>query len=133
MSKTALGPSRLLRRSLMGNGIFSVTSGVLFVAAAKPIASLLGIDMPILVVGVGISLIVFAVGLFRNAFRENLSQTEALLAIVLDFSWVIGSAVLIALGVLSTSGNWAVAALADVVLVFAVFQTVGLRRFANAG
>ncbi|MGH7455699.1 MAG: hypothetical protein ACRENG_30365, partial [bacterium] len=53
---------------------------------------------------------------------------EAWLAVVLDAAWVIGSAILIFAGTLSTTGNWLVAIVADIVLLFAVLQFFGIRR-----
>lgn len=118
----------LLRRALLANGTFSTLSGLGFTVGAKPIASFIGIDQWWLVLAVGISLLVFAAGLFANALRAEVNLAEARIAIVLDFLWVLGSGGVIALGVFSTGGNWGTAIVADVVLVFAVLQTVGLRR-----
>ena len=120
--------SNLLRNALKGNGVFSTVSGISFLVMAKPIATFLGINSPWIIVAVGVSLLFFAVGLFRNAFSQNINRFEARLAITLDFLWVVGSAAAILLGVLSTGGNWGTAIIADIVLVFAILQTVGLRK-----
>lgn len=76
----------------------------------------------------GASLLVYAAGLFRNGRRRAISRTEALLAVVLDAAWVAGSAVLILAGVLSRAGNWTVAVVADIVLLFAALQLYGIRK-----
>jgi hypothetical protein len=128
MSEETKKTSALLRRALIGNGTFSTISGIGFIAAAKPIASFIAIDAWWMVLATGVSLLGFAVGLFMNALRPDVNLVEARIAIALDFLWVIGSGIVIALGILSSGGNWGMAIVADVVLVFAVLQTVGLRR-----
>ena len=126
--KSAHGKSVLLRRALRGNGVFSTVSGIAFIAGAKPIAAAIGFDYPLAVGIIGASLLLFAAGVFRNAARERISRVEASLSVAGDLVWVIASGVIIALGFLSTAGNWTVAVMADIVLVFAIFQFVGLRR-----
>lgn len=120
--------SLLLRRVLQANSAFSVISGVTLVAAAAPLSRLVGVDQPAILIGVGVLLLAFAVGLFLNSRREALNETEVVTAIAMDAAWVAGSIILIGLGVLSTAGNWAVAILADVVLLFAILQAIGFRR-----
>ena len=120
--------TKLLRRALRGNGIFSTISGIGFLIAAKPIANLIGIDYPAIIAGIGISLLLFAGALFYNAARKEVSRMEATLAVAGDLAWVAGSGVVIALGILTPSGNWGVAMIADIVLLFAIFQFVGIRR-----
>ncbi len=126
--KSAHEKSLLLRRALRGNGVFSTVSGIAFIAGAKPIATAIGFDYPLAVGLIGASLLLFAAGVFRNAARERISRIEASLTVAGDLVWVVASGIVIALGFLSTTGNWAVAVVADVVLVFAIFQLVGLRR-----
>ena len=120
--------AQLLRRALRANGIFSITSGTAFILAARPIANLIGIDYPVVIAGIGLSLAFFAVALFYNAARSEVGRLGAALAVACDLAWVAGGGVVIALGILITSGNWAVALIADIVLLFAIFQFVGLRR-----
>ncbi|MCG8405459.1 MAG: hypothetical protein MI923_09700 [Phycisphaerales bacterium] len=127
-----VNPTRFLRRSLLSNAVFSTVSGLSFIAAAKPISSLIGLSHPGILIGIGVSLLVFAAGLVANAKRQAINVTEAWLAVVLDVTWVAGSVVVLLAGVLSTTGNWAVAIVADVVFLFAILQFVGLRRMRRA-
>ncbi len=52
--------------------------------------------------------------------------------IVLDVAWVAGSALILLFDLvpLTTAGRWTIALLAEVVALFAILQTIGLRRAA---
>lgn len=120
--------SLFLCRCLKANGIFSFLSGVALVVGAAPFSRFLGVAFPRILVGVGIMLVLFAIGLFRNARREEIDLKEASMAAALDVGWVAGSAVILISGSLSPAGNWVVALVAEVVLLFAIFQFLGIRR-----
>ena len=121
-------PSKLLRRTLQANGVFSALSGVIAILGANALSVLLGVNMPSLLIGIGIALLVYAAGLLLNARREQIKLQEAWLAVIIDAAWVVGSVILIFAGTLSTTGNWLVAIVADIVLLFAVLQFFGIRR-----
>ncbi len=118
--------SNLLRRALLANAIFSALSGVILLLASKRLAQLLGTSVSL--VPIGVMLLIYAAGLLWNARRENISRMEAWIAVILDVAWVAGSAIIIFAGVLTATGNWMVAIVADVVLLFAVLQLIGLRK-----
>lgn len=118
----------LLRMSLRSNAIFSAISGTVFVTAAGPLSRWIGLHQPALIGAIGVSLIVFAVSLIVASRREAMNLAEAWTAVLLDTAWIIGSGIVILTGVLSTQGNWAVAVIADIVLVFAMLQYMGIRR-----
>ena len=119
----------LLRLALRGNALFSTLCGLTLLLAAGPLAPPLGIPALALRI-VGASLLPFAVGLWRNAARQPISRKEAWVAVGLDLGWVAGSAVLILgeLWPLEVAGRWAVIAAAEVVLLWAILQILGLRR-----
>ena len=121
-----------LRRSLQLDGVASGVTGLLLLAAAGPFAALAGLPGPGLARMVGGGLVIYAAALFWNAGRTTISRGQALAAVVLNVLWVLGSAVLIVDGPLTALGNLAVAAVAAAVLLFAVLQTVGLRRLREA-
>ncbi len=98
------------------------------VLARKPLAGFLGLPAGADLTGIGVSLVVFALVLFATAQRKMISQAAATLFVVLDLAWVVGSGLLIARGLLSRQGDWAVAIVADIVLVFAILQAYGLHR-----
>ena len=119
-----------LRRALQVDGVFSFLSGVILIIAAEPIASLLGLQNDAILIGIGIALLLYATALFLNVRRAVISRSEAIFAAVLNFGWVAGSAVVIAWGVLTTTGNWLVAIVAEVVLLFGILQLYGVRKMA---
>jgi len=121
-------PSRLLRRALQANGLFSALSGVTPFSAAGPLSALLGPVEPVHLRILGAGLLAYAAGLFRNARRDSIRTGEAWLAVGLDGAWVLGSGGLLAAGGLTSAGNWTVAIVADFVLLFALLQFVGLCR-----
>jgi hypothetical protein len=120
--------SNLLRRVLQANSAFAALSGIILLVAAKPISALMGVNAPPILIGIGLSLLLYAAGLFCNARRAAINQAEAMLAVILDGAWVVGSAILIFAGVLSTTGNWVIAVVVDAVLLFGVLQFLGIRK-----
>jgi hypothetical protein len=116
----------------MANAVFSGLSGLAFVVAAGPIARNIGLDEPTTLVIVGGALLLYALGLARNACRCVVSLVETRVVIALDMLWVIGSAVLVFASLLNATGNWAAAVLADFVLAFAICQFIGVRRVERA-
>jgi hypothetical protein len=70
--------------------------------------------------------------LLRNVRRDALSRGEAMLAVGLNVASVVACAVVIAARWLTTEGNWAVALIGDVVLLFAILQAIGLRKMSAA-
>jgi hypothetical protein len=123
-----VGRSRLLRHALLANACFSGLSAVVILLTAKPLASLLGAIKPADLSVLAISLIFFSAVLFRTTRSANVSSVSAWIFVLLDMAWVIGSAAVILAGVLTVAGNWIVGLVADVVLLFAVLQFVGIRK-----
>lgn len=119
-----------LRRVLQANGLFSAISGLILTFAPGPVGSFLGLDMPFVLAAIGISLMVYAVGLFQTAARDPLNRQFVMAAIMLDIAWVAGSAVILFTPWLSLTvgGWWDIAIVADIVAVFAALQYYGLRR-----
>lgn len=60
-------------------------------------------------------------------------RVDAWIAVILDIVWVVGSYVLLFAVRFSVGGKWAVAAVAEVVFLFAVIQWLGLRRVVRSG
>ena len=117
-----------LRRSLQLDGIASGLCGVLLLAAAAPIAALIGLSGPGIARAVGALFVIYAAALLCNAARATVSRAEAVAAVVLNVGWVLGSALVILAGPLTLVGNLAAAAVAAAVLLFALLEVVGLTR-----
>ena len=123
--------AQFLRRALLADGVVSGLSGLMLVVLSGPIAALLGVRSPGTVAVVGVALLVYAAALLSNARREMPQRGEAAIAVALNVAWVVVSLAVIAAGWLSVAGNWVVGLVADVVLIFAILQAVGLRRMAS--
>lgn len=120
--------SILLRRALQANAVFSTVSGIALVAFARPLAALMGVGRSWILLAIGGVLLAFAVTLLINSLREDIKENEVTQAIISDGAWVAASAVIAFMRVVSTTGIWIVAAVALVVLAFALLQGIGLRR-----
>jgi hypothetical protein len=123
-----------LHIALRSNAIFCDVSGFVIVLAAKPLSQFLGLQNPAILVGLGIGLIAWALMLFWGSMQEEIPNWLAWLAINGDLAWVIGSAIILFLPAvsLSTAGKWTVAIVADIVLVFAIWQFFALRGVQKA-
>jgi len=123
-------PSRLLRRALQTNAVFSAISGAGILLASGSVARLLGVELSWPIALLGADLLLFAAWVGYEAMQGVLRVRRARAVLALDIAWVVASALLIALDPfgLSATGKWAVAAVADVVAIFALIEFLGLRR-----
>ena len=121
---------QVLRLALRGNGSFSLLSGLILAAAARPVSVLLGVEPPAILLILGIVLIIYGIDLFWVASRPEIDTRLATAAVVLDVLWVLGSAALLLTGLVSltAAGVWAVIIVADIVALFAIWQGYGLWR-----
>ena len=136
---TLTAPDTLLRKALRANSAFSLASGLLLTFAAASIASFLGIeetsifdgfDGTALVRVVGIGLIGYALLLYFFTQHSEITPMQGMEAVIADGAWVVGSVVLLLTDwlPLTSAGSWAILLVADVVLVFAIVQYIGVRR-----
>lgn|SRR5215813_3497596 len=121
----------MLRKALMGNALFSTVSGLIILFGQSWVLGILGLSNIKLYV-LGVALIVFAATLVINARKQRLKISDAWIAVLMDLAWVISSSVLIFTVPFSVAGKWVVGAVAELVLLFAVLQFVGLRRIQKA-
>jgi ABC-type multidrug transport system permease subunit len=70
----------------------------------------------------------FAAILVVFARKKPIKLLDGWIAVVLDAAWVIGSYPLLFVVPFSTSGKWVVGIVAEVVMVFALVQWLGIRR-----
>lgn len=117
----------LLTSTLTVNASLSAITGVALMVAAAPLPDWLGIPTWVgLLLGIG--LVLFAVQVLRVARRPGRSQVIQVIGA--DVIWVVGAATVILVfpGSMSTVGLWALGGVTAAVALFAVLQTVGLRR-----
>lgn len=125
--------SRFLRRALQADAIFSGLSGALALVDAAPIAALLGFATPAatrVVMAIGVGLLLWAALAFWISTRPQPSRGLVFTIIEGNLLWVLATIILLVSGWLpfSTTGNWAIAIVADVVGLLALLQYVGWRR-----
>ncbi len=132
MTASSHDPSEFLRKSLRANALFSALSGAFFTLAGSRVAGFLGVEPPLLVTGVGLNLLGFAAALFTLASRARLSATLARVVVGLDGIWVLGTVALVYADIFTRAGATAALGVANIVLVFAVLQAIGVRRLGGA-
>ena len=118
----------LLKRALIGNAMFSGLSGAAILLANRWLVKFLGLPDKVSLAILGVSLIVYATVLWFNARRPKIRITDAWVAVVMDAVWVLGSYTMILVIPFSLAGKWVVALVAELVLAFAVWQWLGIRR-----
>jgi hypothetical protein len=120
----------MLHIALRSNAVFSDISGLVMLVAAKPLAAFLGLNNPGFMVGMGIALLAWALILFWGSIQPDVPRWLAWLAIDGDLAWVVGSVIVLLLPAFSFSiaGKWTITIIADIVLVFAIWQFFALRK-----
>jgi len=121
-------PACFLRKALMGNALFSTLSGLTILLAQGWVLRILGLPSSVNLLVLGAGLIVFAVTLVINARKQKVKKSDAWIAVCMDLTWVLGSYVLIFIVPFSTAGKWVVGVVAELVLLFALLQFLGIRR-----
>ena len=76
----------------------------------------------------GIGLIAFAIFLLVSARKQVVSVFQARILVLVDILWVVGSYALLFVVPFSASGKWVVGIVAELVLVFAIAQWLGIRK-----
>lgn len=120
----------LLRNALRGNAAFSGISGIIAIIDAGMIADFMGTGTALIYMILGLNLVVYAGILLYYAGQQEIDKRFAWFAVIADAIWVIGSALILLTNAfdLTIGGKWLVLILADVVLIFAIVQYIGLRR-----
>lgn len=137
----------VLRTALLSNSVFTEIAALVFILAAKPLASFLGVPSPWALVGVGASLMLWAYTIKRGINRlgwpvkrnhntedNPTSKGFAKLIIEGDLLWVAASVILLVGNWVpfTTAGKWFVAIQADAILMFAIWQYIGLRKYTSS-
>ena len=128
MNQSIPDSQKLLRNSLIGNALFSILSALIILGSSGWLARFLGLRDHIVLTILAISLAGYAVILLINARKPKIKISDAWMAVILDAIWVIGSYALIFVVPLTFGGKWLIAAVAEIVFVFAILQSFGIRR-----
>jgi hypothetical protein len=128
MNQSIQDSQKLLRNSLIGNALFSMLSALAILASSGWLAQFIGLRDHIVLTILAISLAAYAVILLINARRPKIKISDAWMAVILDAIWVIGSYALIFVVPFTFGGKWLIAGVAEIVFVFAILQSFGIRR-----
>jgi ribosome-associated toxin RatA of RatAB toxin-antitoxin module len=122
--------SRLLSRTLLANGVFSLASGLALALAPASVAAMLGISGTAPLVALAPGLLLFGASLLPLARSAAEHPGRALVATVLDVAWVVGSVVLLVgwSPHFGPPGRLVIGGVAAVVATFALLQLAGLRN-----
>jgi hypothetical protein len=118
-----------LRRVLEANAVFSATSGLFFLLAAKPLAEYLGASMLVMNI-LTIVMFGYAALIAFNMTRPVISRGFTLFTVIGDSAWVLASVLLLTLPIFnfSTDAKWAIGVTAICVDVFATLQFLQWRK-----
>lgn len=119
-------PDFFLRRVLQANAVFSTVCGLIWVAGGEPLGHWFGRDSSMASDGLG--LLLFAGLLLALSFRTRIPAPLAVAVVVLDIVWVVDACMQVSAGAFSPAGAWTMGIIALVVLDFALFQSLGIRR-----
>jgi hypothetical protein len=126
-------PGALLRNTLVGNALFSVTTGLISFVDAAPLAEWMGLGSPWLLRVLGVGLLLFGAEVGWIALRSADLRQAGRVILALDVAWVVASILLLSAGwlALTEAGFWTVVIVADMVACLAVLEYIGLRRLEN--
>ena len=125
--------SSLLKSALFADSAICFVSGIACLLFSQAIAGFLGISASWTVLALGMGVLVYAIEVYLAARAEPVKMGFARFAAYGNLVWVLGSALLIFADLVpfTTAGKWTIAIVADVVLILAIFQYIGLRRLAR--
>jgi hypothetical protein len=127
------GNSFLLKNALLVDSVVSFLTGVALLLFSKAIAGFLGLSASWIMPVLGVVAVAYSIEIYLAARAEPVHVGIARFAAYGNLIGALGIAVLVFANLVpfTTAGKWAVAIIADAVLVLAIFQHVGLRRLAR--
>jgi hypothetical protein len=121
-----------LKNVLRINAISSAATGMGMIVFASTVASVIGVNDPVICYAVGIFLSVFGIFVFAEAIRQPINSSRVRIITTLDVSWVVGSLVVLLSPVEFTIiGRIAIIMVALWVAMMAFLQYRGLRMLAS--
>jgi hypothetical protein len=116
-----------LRHILNANAMFSATSGLFFLLAAKPLAGFLNTTPAVMYI-LAVIMFGYAALIAFNTYRPEISRGFTLFTVIGDSAWVLASILLLLLPWFSPDAKWAIGITAICVDVFATFQFLEWRK-----
>jgi hypothetical protein len=116
-----------LRHLLKANAMFSATSGLFFLLAAKPLAGFLN-TVPPFMYFLAVIMFGYAALIAFHTYRPEISRGFTLFTVIGDSAWVLASILLLLLPWFSPDAKWAIGITAICVDVFATFQFLEWRK-----
>ncbi len=118
-----------LRHILNANAMFSATSGIFFVLAAKPLAGFLG-TMPLVMYLLAIVMFSYAALIAFNTNRPTIGREFTLFTVIGDSAWVLLSILLLITPWFNftSDAKWAIGITAICVDIFATLQFLEWRK-----
>jgi NADH:ubiquinone oxidoreductase subunit 6 (subunit J) len=118
-----------LRHLLNANAMFSFTSGLFFLLAAKPLAEFLN-TTPLVMYILTIVMFGYAVLIAFNTYRPVISREFTLFTVLGDSAWVLASILLLILPwfTFPSEAKWAIGITAICVDIFATLQFFEWRK-----
>ena len=119
----------VLRHILNANAMFSFTSGLFFLLAARPLAGFLE-TKPLILYLLAIGMFGYAALIAFNTFRPAISRQFTLFTVIGDSAWVLLSILLLVLPgfTLASDAKWAIGLTAICVDLFATLQFLEWRK-----
>ncbi|PZG02576.1 hypothetical protein [Nonomuraea aridisoli] len=121
--------TKFLRLALTADAVVTGGNGLVYLAFAGPVSTLLGPDTGLLR-GIGVFLLVYGAAVGLLATRRTISPAATTAVIALNIAWTLASVAAVVTGTLgftTVGAIWAVAQ-ALVVAGFAELQITGLRK-----
>jgi hypothetical protein len=130
MSVETHAHAQFVRRVLLGNATFGIVTGLIALLWSGALSAAFGLAQPMVLIGLGEALLLFAAALIWIALRMPTNQRILGTIFALDVAWVIASALVLLAGwaPLTAAATWAIIGVADVVALFALLEYIGLRR-----
>ncbi|MEM7409136.1 MAG: hypothetical protein AAF430_02740 [Myxococcota bacterium] len=123
-----MSDQRLLKGALLANAAFSTCSGAASLLFADALGEFLGGIPGSELMGLGVGLLGFAGFVFWLSRRDVVPAALGWGVVAGDVAWVLATVPIVASDALSRGGDWLALGIADVVLLFAILQGVGLWR-----
>jgi hypothetical protein len=116
-----------LRQIIIANAVFSATSGLFFLLAARPLAEFLSTTPQIMFL-LAVVMFGYAVLLAFNATRPAISRAFTLFTVIGDSAWVLLSILLLLTPWFTSEAKWAIGITAICVDIFATLQFLEWRK-----